>query len=89
MMNATSAAGRRGRNRFLSGYRPSAGASCGTLTDWSSHRGVTKQRPHPGTTILFCAIKENPRRKNCCIARGLVWPGTRRGARLGRGQAGP
>jgi hypothetical protein len=26
---------------------------------------VMKLRPHPGTTILFCAIKENPRRKIC------------------------
>jgi hypothetical protein len=30
-----------------------------------SQRDVMKLRPHPGTTILFCAIKENPRRKNC------------------------
>ncbi|WP_454871382.1 hypothetical protein [Paraburkholderia xenovorans] len=28
-----------------------------------SQRDVMKLRPHPGTTILFCAIKENPRRK--------------------------
>ncbi|EIF28794.1 hypothetical protein BCh11DRAFT_04215 [Burkholderia sp. Ch1-1] len=30
-----------------------------------SQRDVMKLRPHPGTTILFCAIKENPRRKIC------------------------
>jgi hypothetical protein len=33
-----------------------------------------KLRPHPGTTILFCAIKENPRRKNCRLRIKLVQP---------------
>ncbi|TGP44734.1 hypothetical protein EN871_09080 [bacterium M00.F.Ca.ET.228.01.1.1] len=34
-----------------------------------------KQRPHPGTTILFCAIKENPRRKNCRVRREAAGAG--------------
>ncbi|AXE91115.1 hypothetical protein CUJ90_01145 [Paraburkholderia terricola] len=36
-----------------------------------------KLRPHPGTTILFCAIKENPRRKNCRARLGLMRAGRR------------
>ncbi|AXF06675.1 hypothetical protein CUJ91_01275 [Paraburkholderia graminis] len=59
MMNATSAAGRRCHN-LVNWLSAGAGATCGTLTSGSSLDGVTKQRPHPGTTILFCAIKENP-----------------------------
>ncbi|NUX54809.1 hypothetical protein FSB65_15420 [Paraburkholderia sp. JPY418] len=40
------------------------------LRNWCdplSQCDVMKLRTHPGTTILFCAIKENPRRKNCCV----------------------
>ncbi|MBC8750011.1 hypothetical protein F6X42_26510 [Paraburkholderia sp. WC7.3b] len=35
--------------------------------DRLSQCDVMKQRTHPGTPILFCAIKENPRGKNCCM----------------------
>ncbi|ACD14882.1 hypothetical protein Bphyt_0457 [Paraburkholderia phytofirmans PsJN] len=42
--------------------------------DRLSQRDVMKLRPHPGTTILFCAIKENPRRKNCRVLLGRVRP---------------
>ncbi|NIF53246.1 hypothetical protein F3J19_14235 [Burkholderia sp. Ax-1724] len=35
-----------------------------------SQGDVMKQRTHPGTTILFCAIKENPRRRNCRTRAG-------------------
>jgi hypothetical protein len=42
--------------------------------DRLSQRDVMKLRPHPGTTILFCAIKENPRRKNFRVPFGRVRP---------------
>ncbi|PNE58490.1 hypothetical protein A8H39_23340 [Paraburkholderia fungorum] len=35
---------------------------------------VTNLRPHPGTTILFCAIKENPWRKNCRLRSRVLSP---------------
>jgi hypothetical protein len=35
--------------------------------DRLSQRDVMKLQPHPGTTILFCAIKENPRTINCGV----------------------
>ncbi|MBC8738096.1 hypothetical protein F6X40_14975 [Paraburkholderia sp. UCT31] len=49
---------------------------------------VMKLRTHPGTTILFCAIKENPRRKNCCMCeRGFkALPGKGRGHMAGSGE---
>jgi hypothetical protein len=56
----------------LSGDRQVSCASCGTGMDWLSQCDVMKLRPHPGTTILVCAIKENPRRKNCRLCFG--WP---------------
>jgi hypothetical protein len=42
--------------------------------DRLSQRDVMKLRPHPGTTILFCAIKENPRRKICRASIGHLGP---------------
>lgn len=57
----------------LSGYRQDACASCGSDIDRFSQCGVMKLRPHPGTTILFCAIKENPRRKNCRVRIRACW----------------
>ena len=42
--------------------------------DRLSQRDVMKLRPHPGTTILFCAIEENPRRKKCRVLFGRLRP---------------
>ena len=64
MMSATHAARNRRRTR-AGGLSAATCAFCGSGMDLFSQRDVTNLRPHPGTTILFCAIKENPRRNNC------------------------
>jgi hypothetical protein len=49
----------------LSGDRQGSCAFCGAGIDPLAQSDVMKLPPHPGTTNLFGAIKENPRRKNC------------------------
>ncbi|PMS31424.1 hypothetical protein C0Z16_10725 [Paraburkholderia rhynchosiae] len=62
----------------LSGYRQVPAQLAEPFTGWPSHRDVMKLRPHLGTTILFCAIKENPRRKNCRVPPARRAPGAGR-----------
>ncbi|KAA1015071.1 hypothetical protein FVF58_03875 [Paraburkholderia panacisoli] len=57
----------------LSGDRQGSCAFCGAGIDPLSQRDVMKLRPYPGTTILFCAIKENPRRKICVLSQGAYF----------------
>jgi hypothetical protein len=69
MMSATDAARNRRRTHYVVIGRAPA-HFCGAGIDPLSQSDVMKLPPHPGTTELFGAIKENPRRKNCVPSQG-------------------